>query len=456
MENIRDILDKLDTAKNIKRPGKILPSSSNLDNDIPKCSICDGKGWVTPDVSIEHPDFGSHYPCICRESTKKITTLKRLMEYSNLTNLSHYTFETLDPKGKNSKNNSNVFQTAFQESFEFALNPSSWLLINGPHGTGKTHLAAAIANQCIISGTPVFFIHNTDLLERLRQPTFSDTDSYVRLNIIDHVKAAPVLILDGFSSSLSSNWVTDKLLLILNYRANLKMPTVITTTDSREKLHPFIKSRVANDNLGKIIYTDSISSKDSPANMGVLPPDIKRMTFKTFDKRGLPNSTKSNKNDLEHALKTAQIYSEHPEGWLTFYSPNTGSGKTHLAAAIANHIISAGKEVFFAVVPELMSYLSSSISPNSSLDTESIFLQLKQTPFMILDELGEERQTAWSQDKLAQLIVYRQNHHLPTVITTRMEIVSMAKQGSSIASRLLDPNMGQIITINSPDYRSGR
>ena len=103
-----------------------------------------------------------------------------------------------------------------------------------------------------------------------------------------------------------------------------------------------------------------------------------------------------------------------------------------------------------------MSYLGASISPNSSLDTESIFLQLKQTPFMILDELGEERQTAWSQDKLAQLIVHRQNHHLPTIITTRMDIMNMAKQGSSIASRLLDPNMGQIITIDSPDYRPGR
>ena len=119
-------------------------------------------------------------------------------------------------------------------------------------------------------------------------------------------------------------------------------------------------------------------------------------------------------------------------------------------------MLNNGEKVFFAIVPELISYLGSSISPSSSLDTESIFLQLKQVPFMILDELGEERQTAWSQDKLAQLIVHRQNHRLPTIITTRMDIVSMAKQGSSIASRLLDPSMGQIITINSSDYRSGR
>ena len=164
----------------------------------------------------------------------------------------------------------------------------------------------------------------------------------------------------------------------------------------------------------------------------------------------------SNKSSLETALKTAKIYAEHPEGWLTFYSPNTGCGKTHLAASISNQMLDNGQEVFFAVVPELMSYLGASISPNSSLDTESIFLQLKQSPFMVLDELGEERQTAWSQDKLAQLIVHRQNHHLPTIITTRMDIMDMAKKGSSIASRLLDPNMGQIIKIDSSDYRPGR
>ena len=456
MKNIRDILDKLDTVENIKKSGNpILPNSNDKDDNI-KCEVCDGKGWVTPDVSVEHPNFGSHYPCICRESTKKTATVKRLVEYSNLTDLSHYTFDTLDPNGKDPKDNSNTFQTAFQESFEFSMNPSNWLLINGPHGSGKTHLAAAIANQCIASGMPVFFIHTTDLVERLRQPSYSNTNPYLDFNIVDHLKSAPILMLDGFSSTLSNNWATDKLLLILNHRANLKMPTVITTTDDIESLHPLIKSRVTNKNTGKVIHTNILSSNESTSAIGSLPPDIKRMTFETFNKRGLSNSSNSNKNSLGNALHAAQIYAKHPEGWLTFYSPNTGCGKTHLAASIATYMLNNGKEVFFAIVPELISYLGASISPNSSLDTESLFLQFKQAPFMVLDELGEERQTAWSQDKLAQLIVHRQNHHLPTIITTRMDIVSMAKQGSSIASRLLDPNMGQIITIDSPDYRSGR
>ena len=456
MENIRDIIDKLDTADNIKNTDAKSSPALNAEYGKIECEICYDRGWVTSDVPIEHPDFGDHLPCVCRESSKRTTIEKRLHDYSNLSDLSNYTFESLNPKGKGNINNSGLFQNTFQESFGFATNPENWILINGPHASGKTHLAAAIANQCVKSGIPVFFIHSTDLREQLRQTNFNDQISYQSFDISDHVKKAPVLILDDFSSSLSQNWSSDKLLSILNHRANLKMPTVITTTDKIESLHPFIKSRVTDTKLGKILYTDEIYSEGMSSDFGMVPPDIKRMTFETFNKRGLPNSSNTNRNSLETALKTAEIYAEQPEGWLTFYSPNTGCGKTHLAASIANKILAEGTEVFFAVVPELMSYLGASISPNSSLDTESIFLQLKQTPFMILDELGEERQTAWSQDKLAQLIVHRQNHHLPTIITTRMDIMNMAKQGSSIASRLLDPNMGQIITIDSPDYRPGR
>ena len=456
MENIRDIIDKLDTVEKTTLSNSSNPPNSNSESGSIKCNICGDLGWITPDVSIDHPDFGSHYPCVCRAQNSASTNEKRLKEYSNLSDLSDYTFDTLDPKGKHPKINSEVFKNAFKESFEYSIHPSNWLLISGPHASGKTHLAAAIANQCMKSGVPVFFIHSTDLVEELRRTNFNESHPSETFDMTSHVKLAPVLVLDDFSSSIQSNWAMDKLLAILNHRANLKLPTIITTAEKTESLHPFIKSRVGDNNLGKIIYTNSNSSEGSNLTIGELPPDIKRMTFNSFNTKGLPNSTNANKSSLETALKTAKIYAEHPEGWLTFYSPNTGCGKTHLAASISNQMLDNGQEVFFAVVPELMSYLGASISPNSSLDTESIFLQLKQSPFMVLDELGEERQTAWSQDKLAQLIVHRQNHHLPTIITTRMDIMDMAKKGSSIASRLLDPNMGQIIKIDSSDYRPGR
>ena len=72
---------------------------------------------------------------------------------------------------------------------------------------------------------------------------------------------------------------------------------------------------------------------------------------------------------------------------------------------------------------------------------------------MILDDLGEERETDWVEDRLYQLIVHRHNHLLPTVITTRTDFEKEAKLNSAIASRIQDPSIGQIVPIQTSDFR---
>ena len=66
MENIRDIIDKLDTVEKTTLSNASIPPNSNSESGSIKCNICGDLGWITPDVSIDHPDFGSHYPCVCR------------------------------------------------------------------------------------------------------------------------------------------------------------------------------------------------------------------------------------------------------------------------------------------------------------------------------------------------------------------------------------------------------
>ena len=60
-------------------------------------------------------------------------------------------------------------QEAYQVANRFARNPNGWLLFIGPNGCGKTHLAAAIANQSLDDGALVLFATVPDLLDHLRQ-----------------------------------------------------------------------------------------------------------------------------------------------------------------------------------------------------------------------------------------------------------------------------------------------
>ena len=107
---------------------------------------------------------------------------------------------------------------------------------------------------------------------------------------------------------------------------------MITTTEEIEALDPFIASRFLDTNLS-VLATTAISSETSGTvePLGKIPSGLKEIKFDTFDVRGRPGSTEATQASLRNAFKTAVSYSNNPDGWLTFYSPNSGCGKTHLA-----------------------------------------------------------------------------------------------------------------------------
>ncbi len=456
MENLRDVLEKLDTGKPNTEGNNNPPSAYDTGyGEEPDCKICSGRGWLTPMVPTGHPDFGSIRTCSCRDHMQDSEMSQRLLAYSNLGYLSQYSFENIDDKRKgSSREDVSLFRGALKASSDFAINPSGWLTLIGPHGSGKTHLAAAIANRCISSRNPAFFIYVADLIDHLRSSFDIDRDLGYR-ELFDQVKNSPILVLDGLSSRSSTQWAQEKLIQIINHRANGKMPTIITTAEDITAIDPFIRSRLEDKDLGKLVRTASNISHDGTPNgsLGKVPDGLKSMSLHGFDKRGRPGTSSAIRFSLESAHKMAEAYSKNPDGWLTLYSPNTGTGKTHLAVAIANEVSLKGTKVFFAFVPEMMDYLRSTFSPESRIDSDAAFEEIKTSPLLILDDLGQERDTNWVEERLYQIIVHRQNFRLPTVVTTRTDFANEAKNGSAVASRIQDSGSGQIVTLNAPDYR---
>jgi DNA replication protein DnaC len=69
----------------------------------------------------------------------------------------------------------------------------------------------------------------------------------------------------------------------------------------------------------------------------------------------------------------------------------------------------------------------------------------------VLDDFGEQSTTSWAQEKLYQVINYRYNAQLPTVITTSRALEEMEVR---ISSRLADRKMSTAFNIMAPDYRT--
>ncbi len=171
-------------------------------------------------------------------------------------------------------------------------------------------------------------------------------------------------------------------------------------------------------------------------------------TFSTFHPEGFGiNHLK--RLTLTTAYNRAKEFAQKPQGWLVLLG-GYGCGKTHLAVAIANERIQQGKSALFVVVPDLLDHLRATYGPHSTATYDERFEQIRSAPLLILDDLGTQATTSWAQEKLFQLFNYRYSTRLPTVITSNQRLEEIDRR---IRSRMVDPALSTIITIQAPDFR---
>lgn len=393
--------------------------------------------------------------CVCRQQTLEQQRVDNLGRLSQLGLLTECTFDNFMPDGVGlTPVKQRNLKLAYQMVHDFAENPRGWLILRGGYGCGKTHLAAAVANHRIALGHPSLFINTPDLLDHLRS-AYAPNSGQGYDERFEQVRNSPLLILDDLGTQSNTEWAQEKLYQIFNYRYTARLPTIITTNEELEEIDIRIRSRMVDPGISQVIT--------------VLAPDFRRAgvdqdqsdlsslnlhhdkRFETFDLRDdeLPRSQADN---LRRAFETSHQFSENPEGWLVLQSIAFANGKTHLAAAIANHVTRNGEPALFIVVPDLLDHLRATFNPQSSTSLDKRFLEVKAAPLLILDDLGTESATPWVREKLYQLFNYRYNARLPTVITTTTPIDEIDPR---LASRLLDGERCTFFVIEAPSYRGG-
>ena len=457
MEELGEILKRLDTGNTSGErldTGSISGDSGELhdvqpDQQVEPCERCGGRGWYTPDVPVGHSDFGRVFNCYCQQRRLDEERHTRLLRYSNLASLTRFTFESLNAQGPSDDPESQkLFGQAQEAALEFAESPSGWLELHGPHGTGKTHLAAAIGNRCIERGHVVLFVHVPDLLDHLRA-SFGPSSEVSYSDLFEQVRTTPLLVLDGLGSHSTTAWAQEKLRQIVNHRYDAQLPTVVTTSGPPEEMDEYILSRLRTPGMGRLLELRSPNA-DSGYTLGRIEPQmLARMTFDTFEVRG-NNPNASQRASLEAAYQAAKNFAADPDGWLTL-SGETGIGKTHLAVAICAEHSRKGNPFFCVFVPDLLDHLRYTFTPDSRMTYDRVFDDVKNTPLLVLDDLGRERTSEWALEKLYQIIVHRHNARLPTVITSSL---SFQDDLDPITSRVQDPSLSQVVPIDAPDYRN--
>jgi len=159
-------------------------------------------------------------------------------------------------------------------------------------------------------------------------------------------------------------------------------------------------------------------------------------------------------NPVLHVCRDeAEAFANDPYNkWLVIWGER-GSGKSHLCAAVDNHLAQFGIPSLFITMPDVLASLREAIDLQSNTEQESFSGRMKlfkTVPVLILDDLAAESESSWSEGVLFEIIDYRYRNRMATMIATN---VNPDDFDPRIASRMQDTEFCTVCENAAPDYR---
>lgn len=110
-----------------------------------------------------------------------------------------------------------------------------------------------------------------------------------------------------------------------------------------------------------------------------------------------------------------------------------GTGKSYIAACIANDVLEQGYEVRYLSFVDIATRLQ-----NNFGQTEAILEEIRRPALVIFDDLGAERQSEWMQEKVLQVINIRMESMKPMILTTNLTLTEMSDTQDQQKKRIYD------------------
>lgn len=188
---------------------------------------------------------------------------------------------------------------------------------------------------------------------------------------------------------------------------------------------------------------ETLRSKAPAIEEPTLEPDPTEIRLEEWDERVWKRFRAADLEDFTHSIRQTALAAVAEKKSVVIVGP-VGVGKTHLAVAIAKNAFLRSQSVYLTPVIDLLDALRPDGGEAPSLVSPT---------WVVLDDLGAEKATEWTMERLFMLVNQRWLQEKPTIVTTNLTRPDLeAAVGARTASRLMDD--ATIILLEGGDRRA--
>jgi DNA replication protein DnaC len=222
----------------------------------PDCPHCQGSGWKVVErtekgaqpLATDRPGASSQgepkmvwaVPCDCTTGDRTERALQRARvperyrhcdfeNYETDNEIENVTREQLAAYNR-SLNQAKMFVQRFAQEYSPVpgMQSEHGILLMGPCGVGKTHLAVSALKTIVLRGHTGLFYDYRELLKAI-QDSYNPENQATEMSVLEPVLKTEILVLDDVGSSKPSPWALETVGHVLNTRYNEKRVTLLTT-----------------------------------------------------------------------------------------------------------------------------------------------------------------------------------------------------------------------------------
>lgn len=179
---------------------------------------------------------------------------------------------------------------------------------------------------------------------------------------------------------------------------------------------------------------------DGMRKIGITSPDYREMVLAADD-----GSDPKMRAIVDRYIEKRDLMRRENIGLLLHGS--AGGGKTFWASALANAMIDHGSSAMITTVPRLVTAMSQDFEAEKS----RILEQVERVQFLVLDDVGIERQTGYMAEKMFEIIDARYRSRRPLIVTTNLTLEEISNPQQMEYKRVFD----RIVEMCQPIHVSG-